>query len=172
MSSPLSIAILLATGFQETGFVEIQKIARQLGAKLSIISVDQGLVSAWNGNGYGLNFPVDLPINRALAADYNVLIIPGGERSIAKLKTTAHTQRILRGFLDTGKQVIAIENAADLFDFAERGHFISDVKPDGAFEEKENILFVHTLTEDSRADFVQTLTSFLTTQSPELSEAA
>jgi len=59
-------------------------------------------------------------LSAALAADFDMLIIPGGQRSVEKLKLTAHTRRFIGGFVDTGKPVALFEEAVALLLFAER----------------------------------------------------
>ncbi|MEM6903508.1 MAG: DJ-1/PfpI family protein, partial [Pseudomonadota bacterium] len=53
-------------------------------------------------------------------ADYTALIIPGGQRSIDKLAANPHARRILTGFLDAEKPVIAFGHAPSLFASFER----------------------------------------------------
>ena len=108
------IAILAANGFQEPDLIETQKILNGTGAHTRIVGMDQGLINGWNDGAWGLNFAVDQAINTALAADYSILIVPGGQRSIDKLGLTAHTNRFLKGFLDSRKPVILFREAETL----------------------------------------------------------
>ncbi len=110
----LKIAVLVANGFCEQSLTAIQRTLQPLGGALKIISMDQGLVNGWSGENWGLSFAVDQPLSEALAADYSALIVPGGERSIDKLKLTGHTRRFMCGFLDTGKPTVICGGAADL----------------------------------------------------------
>ena len=122
MQNPLygqKAAILVANGFSEQDLIALQRIAQNLGADTRIVSMDQGLVNSWNGEGWGLNFAADQALNTSLAADYSLLIVPGGQRSVEKLKLTAHTKRFINGFLACGKQVIVANEALDLLLFTE-----------------------------------------------------
>lgn len=105
--SGLKAAILTASGFFEDDLIRSQKILREEGASVEIVSTEQGLVCGWNGAGFGLNFTVDRPLREALAADYDLLVIPGGQNSANKLAQTAHTKRFISGFLSAGKPVAA-----------------------------------------------------------------
>jgi protease I len=119
MDKPLAgktIAILLASGFEEEQITSIQRELLAQGAKLHLISNDQGLVNAWRGQGWGLYFPVDKAIAEVLAADYDGLYLPGGARSVQKLRQSAHTKRLLRHFVEAGKAVVAVAEAVSLFD--------------------------------------------------------
>lgn len=122
MHKPLfgqKVAILVANGFSEQDLIKTQRVAQGLGGNTRIVSMDQGLVNSWNGEGWGLNFASDQALNSALAADYSVLLIPGGQRSIDKLKLTAHTRRFINGFLASGKLVVAVNEASDILAFTE-----------------------------------------------------
>lgn len=122
MQSPLigqKTAILVANGFSEQDLIKTQRVIQQLGSDTRIVSMDQGLVNSWNGTGWGLNFAADQALNTALAADYSALVIPGGQRSMDKLKLTAHTRRFINGFLDSDKPVVAVNEALDILTFTE-----------------------------------------------------
>jgi protease I len=117
MDKPLAgkqIAILAANGFEEAEFVAVQKELLGLGASLRIISNIQGLVNGWSGSGWGMNFPVDLQLTEAMAADFDGCFVPSGERSVGKLAQTAHTKRLLNHFIEAGKPVLAVGEGAAL----------------------------------------------------------
>lgn len=123
MNKPLfgeKVAVLVANGFNEKELVAMQRMMQALGGSLRIISMTNGLVNSWNEQGWGLNFAADKALNEALAADFSMLLIPGGQKSAEKLKLTAHTRRFIGGFIDTGKPVVALGEAVDLLAFSER----------------------------------------------------
>lgn len=106
------VAILLATGFEERDYNMFQKFFAGAGAHLKLVSTDQGLVTSWTDNGWGHNFAVDVPLNKALASDFAICVVPGGHRSLEKLVLSAHSSRFLNGFLASGKPVITVDEAA------------------------------------------------------------
>jgi protease I len=53
-------------------------------------------------------------IRTALGADYSMLIVPGGIRSIEKLRLTAHTKRVIASFIQSGKPVAVFDEAFEL----------------------------------------------------------
>lgn len=111
------VAVLVANGFCEKDLTETQRSLQKAGASIRIISMDNGLVNGWNGDAWGLHYAADTTLNTALAADFSALVIPGGQRSIEKLKLTAHTKRFINGFLSACKPVIAFDDALDLLVF-------------------------------------------------------
>ncbi len=107
----LKTAILAANGFHEADLTAAQRALAQAGANMRIVSVEQGLVNSWSGGGWGHHFAVDTSLNTALASDYAFLIIPGGAKSVEKLKLTAHTRRFINSFLAAGKPVAVFDDA-------------------------------------------------------------
>jgi putative intracellular protease/amidase len=117
MSKPLShekIAILVANGFNEQEMTAAQKCLQKQGAHTRLISMDHGLVNSWTGAAWGHHFAADFVLSSSLAADFSMLLIPGGRRSVEKLKLTAHTQRFIGGFLNAGKPLALMGDAVEL----------------------------------------------------------
>ena len=83
--------------------------------------MNQGLVNGWNeeAEGWGHNYAVDTQLNSALGVDYDGLIIPGGKRSIDKMKMTAHTRRFISSFMSSNKPVAVMDDAMDIMDHAQ-----------------------------------------------------
>ena len=106
-----TIAIMVASGFDETTFIAIQRAMMEAGAKLKIVSREAGLTNAWNGSGLGMSYPVDATLSTVLAIDYDGLIIPAGKRHIDTLKNEAHAKRVLRAFLREDMPVLLLGDA-------------------------------------------------------------
>jgi protease I len=123
MHKPLAgrkVAILVGNGFDEIQMTDCQRALLGAGATVKIVSTASGLVNGWQGKGWGHYYPVDQPVAETLAADFDMLYLPGGERSLTKLLETAHTVRIVRGFRDAGKPVAAIGSGIDLLIASDR----------------------------------------------------
>lgn len=116
----VKVAVLAANGFDEKDFIAVQRALAEAGATMRIISTDQGLVNGWDGQGWGHNFAVDTQLNNALGVDYDALVIPGGQRSIDKLRLTAHTRRFIGSFMGAMKPVAVMGDALQLMVFAEQ----------------------------------------------------
>ncbi len=113
------IAVLMSNGFNEIEFLTIQKAMIEQGASLRIVSMDSGLVNGWDGKGWGHNFAIDAQLNTALGIDYDALIIPGGQRSIDKLKLTAHSRRFIGSFTAAMKPVVCMGDAVQLLAYTD-----------------------------------------------------
>ena len=108
------ICILVASGFAEDTFSQIQKTLLKAGAVIKTVAPENGLVHGWLDNAWGHYFPVDIHLAEALGSDFDRLIMPGGARAIEKLKNNLHTRRILRHFFEAQKPIVAIGEASEL----------------------------------------------------------
>lgn len=115
-----NVAILVANGFEELEMTEPQRALLKAGAKPKIISPEQGLVNGWHGSAWGHYFPTDRHVGDVLAADFDLLVLPGGDRSVAKLATNPHTRRIIGSFVDAGKGIAAFGKGVELLALVER----------------------------------------------------
>ena len=112
--SGMKVAALVANGFCQKDFVASQRAMIEAGANLRVVSSEQGLVNGWQDDSWGHHFAVDTQINMALAADFDALIMPGGQKSCDKLRLTAHTRRFINGFLSAGKPVFMMNEATGM----------------------------------------------------------
>ncbi len=117
-----TVAIMVASGFDEDTFIAIQRAMMSVNAKLRVISRDAGLTNAWNGSGWGMSYPVDSTLSTTLAVDYDALIVPSGERHITTLSDEVHAKRILRAFLREDMPVLLIDDAIRILDIVEMAH--------------------------------------------------
>jgi protease I len=109
-----TIAIMVASGFDEAGFIAIQRAMMNVGSKLKIVSREAGLTNAWNGTGWGMSYPADSTLSTALAIDYDALIVPAGNRHVESLKNEVHAKRVLRAFLREDMPVLLQGDAVTL----------------------------------------------------------
>ncbi|MCK6418339.1 MAG: DJ-1/PfpI family protein [Alphaproteobacteria bacterium] len=143
------IAILVANGFNEDDLTHTQRALIAAGAAPQIIGMDQGLINAWKGQGWGLHFAADSLLSTALAADFDALVIPGGARSAEKLKLTAHTRRFVGGFMDAQKPVAVFYEGVVLIAFAGKLAGLSVSAP--AATQAEIMAAGATVVEDAQA---------------------
>lgn len=116
-----TIAIMVASGFDETAFIAIQRAMMEAGAKLKIVSREAGLTNAWNGAGWGMSYPADATLSTVLAIDYDGLIIPAGKRHIDTLENEAHAKRVLRAFLREDMPVLLLGDATAMLQMVDAG---------------------------------------------------
>lgn len=132
----MKVAVLIANGFDEKSFLRAQKEVLEMGATMRIVSTNQGLVNGWEGSSWGHNYAVDVSLNTALGVDYDALILAGGERSLDKLKLTAHTRRFIGSFMAADKPVVVMNDAIKLMAACEQ---IMDMKVTGPTECQDDV---------------------------------
>lgn len=108
------IAILVANGFDENQMAEIQRALIKAKAEIRTVAPEQGVVNGWQGEGWGHHFPVNAQINEALGSDFDMLVLPGGSRGVARLKTNPHARRIINHFIAAEKPMAAIGDGVGL----------------------------------------------------------
>lgn len=109
-----NIVLVIANGFNEGEFTEIQRALLKAGAKLKTVAPENSLSNGWLGKGWGHYFPVDQNIGEAFGSDFDQMILVGGERGVQKLQQNPHTKRMVGHFLDAQKPLIAINEAVSL----------------------------------------------------------
>lgn len=114
-----TIAIMVASGFDETSFIAIQRAVTEAGAKLKIVSREAGLTNAWNGTSWGMSYLADATLSTTLAVDYDGLIVPAGRRHIDTLEHDAHAKRVLRAFLREDMPVLLQGDAHAMLQFVD-----------------------------------------------------
>jgi protease I len=152
----MKVAMLVANGFEEEQLVRMQKTLSEEAASIRIVSTENGLACGWTGDGWGHHFAVDCVLANALGADYNALVIPGGQRSQDKLNLTAHTKRFINSFIESGKPVIVIGDALHLLILTDniKGRVVS-----GPENMKDVVLQAGGTWADEQISFDQTVMS-------------
>jgi protease I len=105
------VVILATHGFEQSELmVPLQKL-RDAGAKVVVVSPEQGQIRGWKGKDWGDSVPVDLSLDGVSADDYDAIVLPGGQINPDLLRINARALQLIRDFLDSGKVVAAICHA-------------------------------------------------------------
>ena len=111
--SQKKIALLACSGFDEQPFVALQQALVAAGASVQVISRDHGLTNGWANGVWGLSYPVDGALSETLAIDYDVMVVPTGERHTALLLNDPHGRRIINAFLREDVPSLIVGSAVD-----------------------------------------------------------
>jgi protease I len=114
-----TVAMLVANGFAEHEMTDTQKALVAAGAVPKVVSPEIGLVNGWHEGTWGHNFYVEVKPGNVLPSQYDALLVPGGERSMASLLENAHARRIVKGMVDMNKPVGIVSDAVQLLARAE-----------------------------------------------------
>lgn len=102
------IAILATNGFEQSELAEPRKNLENAGAKVEILSIQEGKIKGWHKTDWGDSVKVDRLVSDAVPADYDALVLPGGQMNPDSLRISKPAVSFVREFILTGKPVAAI----------------------------------------------------------------
>jgi protease I len=102
------VAVLVDNGFEESELLEPRKALEDAGAKVEIISPQNGRVKGWKHKDWGKDIPVDHAVDSAKPDDYDALLLPGGVMNPDRLRINQAAVHFVKGFVDSGKPIAAI----------------------------------------------------------------
>jgi deglycase len=111
MASELSgkrVAAIVAKGFEQVELIEPKQALEAAGAKVEIISPEQGRVRGWNHTDWGTDVTVDETIDTARPDDYDALLLPGGVMNPDHLRMNPKVVAFVRTMFESGKPVASI----------------------------------------------------------------
>lgn len=104
----LTIAILVANGFEEQEMTKPREALNAAGAKTVLISPEKKEVKAWIHGNWSNTYPVDLALDDAKASDYDALLLPGGQINPDVLRMNPKAVSFVAEFGKAGKPIAAI----------------------------------------------------------------
>ena len=102
------IAIVVDDGFEQVELVETRKALEEAGATTEIVSPQPEVVKACNHSDWGDKFHVDVTVERADAAKYDGLLLPGGVMNPDKLRHNSKVLQFVSSFAKSNKPIAAI----------------------------------------------------------------
>lgn len=104
----MKVAILAADGFEQVELVEPRKALEQAGATTKIVSPADKEVQGWNHFEKADAFPVDVPLEKANADEFDALLLPGGVANPDRLRGLPKAVEFVKRFAAQGKPIAAI----------------------------------------------------------------
>ena len=102
------ILILAADGFEQSELEVPRDELRKAGAKVDVATPDGKPIRGWKTKDWGDTADADLKIADVKPAEYNALVLPGGQINPDILRVNPDAMKVVRTFLDSGKPVAAI----------------------------------------------------------------
>ncbi len=103
-----TIAILSANGFEESELTKPKNALEAAGAKVFIVSPEEGTVQGMKHAQASTALAVDIPLEKANPEEYQGLVIPGGLFNPDSLRTNQTALKFVKAFFEAGKPVGAI----------------------------------------------------------------
>src|SRR3546814_7733815 len=113
-AEPLSsrrILIMATDGFEQSELEVPLERLQDAGADIDIASIEMGDITGWDEDDWGDEIEVDLKISDVDIANYDALILPGGQINPDLLRVNDDDISNIRDFAATEKQAAAIRTA-------------------------------------------------------------
>jgi len=108
------VAVMATDGFEQSEFKKPIKALRKAGFLVDVVSVNKGKIKGWKNRRWGNRFKVDVTMDHALSANYDMLVLPGGVMNTDSLRTNIQAVKFASEFFEQGKPVAAICHAASI----------------------------------------------------------
>lgn len=102
------IAVLATDGFEQSELEKPVKALKDAGADVDIVSLKSGSIKGWDQKDWGDSVKVDKTLDEARPADYDALVLPGGQINPDKLRMEPKAVQFASEFVRAGKVVGAI----------------------------------------------------------------
>lgn len=105
------VAVLATDGFEQSELTEPVKALRNAGATVEIVSLQSGKIKGWDSGDWGKTVKVDHTLDEVSAADYDALVIPGGQINPDLLRVDERAVAFVKDFYTANKPIAAICHA-------------------------------------------------------------
>lgn len=106
-----TIAILATDGFEQSELEVPRDTLRQAGAVIEIVSLQSGEIKGWDKDDWGAAVLVDKTLDAARPADYDALVLPGGQINPDLLRVEPKAIAFIKSFWTDNKVIAAICHA-------------------------------------------------------------
>jgi len=106
-----TIAILATDGFEQSELETPLARLKSAGATVEIVAPAAGEIKGWDKKDWGRAVKVDKTLDQASAADYDAIVLPGGQINPDLLRLEPKALAFIRQIFDAGKVVAAVCHA-------------------------------------------------------------
>lgn len=105
------VMILATNGFEQSELEGPRERLEKAGYQTVVVSPEGGSIKGWQDKDWGSPVDVDLTLDEAEEADFDGLVLPGGQMNPDILRMEEKAIELIRAFVDAGKPVAAICHA-------------------------------------------------------------
>ncbi len=105
------ILILATNGFEQSELEVPRDRLKAAGAEVHVVSPEKGEIKGWDQKDWGRPVKVDKALGDAKAADYDAIVLPGGQINPDLLRVNKDALALIKAFFDAGKTVAAVCHA-------------------------------------------------------------
>ncbi len=105
------VLIMATDGFEQSELLDPRKALHDADIETTLASVEEGEIKGWDDGDWGESVSVDLTLEEVNAADYDGLLLPGGQMNPDVLRMEDAAIAIIRDFDAADKPIAAICHA-------------------------------------------------------------
>ena len=105
------IIILATNGFEQSELETPRDRLKAAGAEVDVVSPEKGEIKGWDGKDWGRPVKVDKDLASAKAADYDAIVLPGGQINPDLLRVNKDALALIKDFHSAGKTIAAVCHA-------------------------------------------------------------
>ncbi|MCC8936269.1 type 1 glutamine amidotransferase [Bradyrhizobium sp. Arg68] len=105
------IAILATHGFEQSELEVPRDRLKTAGATVDVVSLAAGEIKGWDKKDWGRPVKVDKTLDQAAAADYDAVILPGGQINPDLLRVEPKALKFIKDIFDAKKVIAAVCHA-------------------------------------------------------------
>ena len=102
------IAILATHGFEQSELEVPRDRLQKAGATVDVVSLASGEIKGWDKKDWGRPVKVDKTLDQAAAADYDAVVLPGGQINPDLLRVEPKALKFIKDIFDAKKTVAAV----------------------------------------------------------------
>ena len=102
------VLILATNGFEQSELMEPKAALEAAGHETVVASPESGEIRGWKDQNWGDSVPVDAALESVDVADFDALLLPGGQMNPDALRMDARVIDLVNDFDDAGKPIAAI----------------------------------------------------------------
>lgn len=105
------IAILATNGFEQSELEVPRNSLKQAGATVEVVSLQAGEIKGWDKKDWGRPVKVDKTLDQVSAADYDAIVLPGGQINPDLLRVEPKALQLIKDIFNAKKVVAAVCHA-------------------------------------------------------------
>ena len=102
------VLILATDGFEQSELIEPKRLLEAAGFETVVASPKSGEIKGWQHTDWGQSVPVDASLDDVEAADFDALLLPGGQMNPDALRLESRVIDLIEDFDEAEKPIAAI----------------------------------------------------------------
>ncbi|WP_120076648.1 type 1 glutamine amidotransferase domain-containing protein [Aurantiacibacter odishensis] len=105
------VMILATNGFEQSELEKPKANLEDAGYETVVVSLEDGQIKGWDKDDWGSPVDVDLTLDEATEAEFDALVLPGGQINPDLLRVEDKAVQMVKDFNTAGKPIAAICHA-------------------------------------------------------------